>query len=386
MSQAELLDAVPLPLRKHVDPSTPLAARKLAAQGLLPTPAREMVLMVCALSVDPDAEIANLARATLAQLPDAILTPVLAGELPGAALSVLAAALTGRDSCLEKILLNRATPDSVFVALAPTAPLKVAEFIAGNQQRCGRCLDIVAGLRLNPNLPRSSLAHLGEFLARAGLISADSVEDSADVELPPQTHALLQEDVSDGADMTPDLDAEDTAARVPIQRLIGGLSTAQKVALAIKGNKDARAILVRDTNRTVATAAIRNPRITEQEIAALRGEEAVHVGDMLDYLEIHHQVEAGAGRGQILGRHRPASQPKQRVDLGYGTIDAPASPHLTPVQDDLFKDRRHRHGITCQLFLSSQKLLMRPPIFKVQACGPRTHDENGADPGGSTPR
>ena len=43
---------------------------------------------------------------------------------------------------------------------------------------------------------------------------------------------------------------------------------AQKVALALKGNREARTILIRDSNRLVAGATIRSPRITEPEVVA----------------------------------------------------------------------------------------------------------------------
>jgi hypothetical protein len=43
--------------------------------------------------------------------------------------------------------------------------------------------------------------------------------------------------------------------------------------LAMKGDREARNILIRDSNRVVATAVIQNPRVTDQEvenIAAMR--------------------------------------------------------------------------------------------------------------------
>ena len=43
--------------------------------------------------------------------------------------------------------------------------------------------------------------------------------------------------------------------------------------LAMKGDREARSILIRDSNRVVATAVIHNPRVTDQEvenIAAMR--------------------------------------------------------------------------------------------------------------------
>jgi hypothetical protein len=44
------------------------------------------------------------------------------------------------------------------------------------------------------------------------------------------------------------------------------MSIIERVKLARLGNVDARAVLVRDRNKLVAAAAIRNPKLTENEI------------------------------------------------------------------------------------------------------------------------
>ncbi|MFH4090520.1 hypothetical protein WAJ00_21625, partial [Acinetobacter baumannii] len=46
-----------------------------------------------------------------------------------------------------------------------------------------------------------------------------------------------------------------------------------RVKLALKGDREVRNILIRDANKIVATAVIKNPRLTDQEvetIAAMR--------------------------------------------------------------------------------------------------------------------
>src|SRR3712207_8024223 len=37
----------------------------------------------------------------------------------------------------------------------------------------------------------------------------------------------------------------------------------------MKGDREARAILIRDSNRTVATAVVHNPKITDQEVESI---------------------------------------------------------------------------------------------------------------------
>jgi hypothetical protein len=70
-----------------------------------------------------------------------------------------------------------------------------------------------------------------------------------------------------------DLVNEPTPAdRVPEEALwkrIRMMTVAEKVKLALKGNKDARVILLRDANRIIPRLVLQNPRISEDEILML---------------------------------------------------------------------------------------------------------------------
>jgi hypothetical protein len=59
---------------------------------------------------------------------------------------------------------------------------------------------------------------------------------------------------------------EFNADRVPVFQQIALMSVKDRVMLAIKGTREARMILVRDPNRIVAGAVLRNPRLTDAEI------------------------------------------------------------------------------------------------------------------------
>ncbi|HWP35482.1 MAG TPA: hypothetical protein VNM66_07790, partial [Thermodesulfobacteriota bacterium] len=61
---------------------------------------------------------------------------------------------------------------------------------------------------------------------------------------------------------------EHSPRRASIYRQILNMSVPQKIRLAMLGNKEARAILVRDSNKQVCGAVIRSPRLTETEVVA----------------------------------------------------------------------------------------------------------------------
>jgi len=63
---------------------------------------------------------------------------------------------------------------------------------------------------------------------------------------------------------------EDEEKVSAVQRIYK-LNTAQKLICALKGNREERAILVRDRNRLVSMAVLGSPKITESEIEAFSG-------------------------------------------------------------------------------------------------------------------
>jgi regulator of extracellular matrix RemA (YlzA/DUF370 family) len=62
---------------------------------------------------------------------------------------------------------------------------------------------------------------------------------------------------------------EVSAERVSLIRRIMLMTVKDRVKLGMKGDREARAILIRDSNKVVASAVINNPRITENEVEAI---------------------------------------------------------------------------------------------------------------------
>jgi hypothetical protein len=85
-----------------------------------------------------------------------------------------------------------------------------------------------------------------------------------------------------------------------VQRLYR-LNTADKVVTALKGNREERAILIRDPNRIVASAVLGSPRITESEIESFASMKNVsdeilrHIGSHKEWTR-HYGVVASLVR------------------------------------------------------------------------------------------
>ena len=64
--------------------------------------------------------------------------------------------------------------------------------------------------------------------------------------------------------------------RLTVTQRILGMTVSEKIKLASLGNKEARTILLRDSNKLVAMAAAQSPRMTESEIVSLSQSRTVH--------------------------------------------------------------------------------------------------------------
>jgi len=259
----------------------PVEVRRLAAKGALPLPPVELATVLFALTHDPDGEVKTRARESLETLPDAVCDAVLTGEAHPAVLGYLAHAFKDHGARLEKIALNPAADDRTFVFLAGLPHKRVVEIVANNQTRLLRCSEIAEALGENPAAGRSTIDRVLSFLGFEKPV-AEVYEDESEATVPPPSEltdeaaaaalrAFLGDDASAFAaslieEHEGDLDPEDQGN---LFALVQKMTIMQKIKLARMGNKEARGLLVRDRNKLVSTAAIRSPKITENEVESL---------------------------------------------------------------------------------------------------------------------
>ena len=92
------------------------------------------------------------------------------------------------------------------------------------------------------------------------------------------------------------------------------MTVSEKIQRALKGNKEERSILIRDSNRTVALAVMASPKLTEQEVEGVAAMRNVH-RDVLRTL--------GASR-QFLKKYKTVlnlvKNPKVPQDISMGLL------------------------------------------------------------------
>lgn len=290
----------------------PRNARMNAARGMVPLPPRDLLTLLCCLSSDADGEVSAAAARTLGGgLPPQLLEGAVGGPLAPAVLDHLARVPSMPEGVLDRIALNRATDDETVEFLAALPRPRLAELISQNEARLLKTPAIARALLANPELPLAERERLKETLARHG-ISPDLPDPAAEARLPAERPAgeaaaeLPAERLSSGAELPAErgepppaeaalLPAEagaplpaaldsievpeeltkeperqlDETAKMNIYQRIQKMGASEKIKLALLGNKEARGILIRDSNKLVSTAVVRSPKVTEQEIGLI---------------------------------------------------------------------------------------------------------------------
>ena len=304
-------------VKSIISGNAPPAARSAAARGMLPLPQADLLEVLVHLTADNDPAIAGAAQETMAeQQPGDFLQVAAAENTAPTVLGYLASLGSASREIHEAIAANTNTPDEAIALLArATAHSSLLELITLNQQRLIRSPAIIDAILLNPartpeaerraketrreffekergarqiaeELRARGNAAAAEFFETADLSTAEGEMSVDDAWVIAQHIEVSDVDIDDSwlarefMEETPEqiaanlqavlnaerLEGEISPERVSLIRKIMFMTVKDRVKLAIKGDREARGILIRDSNKVVSTGVIHNPRITDHEI------------------------------------------------------------------------------------------------------------------------
>jgi hypothetical protein len=290
-------------------------------------PQADLLEALVHLTADNDPAIARAAQETLASQDTGELKQIASTETIAPAVLGYLASLPTMKEIHEAIAGNANTPDEAIALLARVTPnASLIELITLNQQRLIRSPEIIDAVLLNParsaeaerrakevrqeffekergarqiaqELRAQGNAAAAEFFETAELTTLEGELSIDDAWLIAQHIEVSDVDIDDSwlarefiAEMlieTPEqlaanaqavinaekLEGDVSPERISLIRRIMFMTVKDRVKLAIKGDREARGILIRDSNKIVATGVIHNPRLTDQEvenIAAMR--------------------------------------------------------------------------------------------------------------------
>ncbi|MBI2568524.1 MAG: hypothetical protein HYV63_16000 [Candidatus Schekmanbacteria bacterium] len=322
------------------------------ARGMIPLPPDQLATLLLDLYKDSDEEVKSAALETLGEMPGSILEAVVAAaETSGGVLDGFARlfVVLERADLVRKVVGNRNAPEHTWQFLAAHAPRAVLDEMADNQDRLFRnpmLIDLMIRnsaaspalrrrldqLKLElsqwgdstpgtstpakapPELPAMAPRPAAGRPAAPGIDVAlpddlpdleDDLSEPAPVEtrtqtLPgadgaaaaPESISLddvprdLEQDEDGGA---PALDLEDIEdENRPLAFRIRTMTVAERIALALKGGREERAILIRDKVKQVAFTVLKNARMTDTEAETLAKMRSLDV-DILREMARHRE-------------------------------------------------------------------------------------------------
>lgn len=306
--------------------TAPRPAQLAAARGILPLPQNDLLEVLVALAKTDDAELAQNAQSTLAaQDPLELQNVVKSASVAPQVLNYYAESEDLPKEIYEAILNNQNTPPLTVAKFARlTKNGELLEYISLNQQLLIQSPAIIEAIVQNPYRTAEAERRASEIkreffekergarqianeLRAQGKVAAAEFLERAETDLSLEDALFLAEHIE-----VPDAETNDSwlsleyieeiyeetgeQRQAVVGKILGELRIEEeehgvsnerisminrlmrmgikdRVLMAMKGNREARNILIRDPNRVVAQAVIQNPRITEQEIekiAAMR--------------------------------------------------------------------------------------------------------------------
>ena len=267
---------------KHVDPKAPVPLRMMAAKALVPLSPSDMLSVLFMLSYDPDQGVRDQVQKTSSTLQDRTAASGFRDEEVHPPVLGFFLRLYGQnDTYAEMLILNGNTPDDAVAAVAEGCSKRTAETIGQNQLRLLRHDGIIRALAQNPNAVGALIDGVCDFAVRSG-VKLDDVPQMTEARVrlfgpqaaaePPPKEGPTADDIMSEFSMPDAPGAEDgvtpmeEAKKLSLSKRIMSMNVSEKIKLATKGNKEARGILMRDSNKLVSVAVIRSPRITDGEV------------------------------------------------------------------------------------------------------------------------
>lgn len=262
------------------DGTAPLPARAAIARGTLPLPPATMLEALELLADDPDPGITSAAAGSLERLPPSLVRAVAASPATAPALlERVARRYAASEAVALEIARNPASPDAAVAFVASLPHAAALEVVGRNQARLERSPETVATLLANPATPTTVVLLWQEHELRRGGRPADRTPVGApELEGLPEREpeparfdpVLVDEDEEEAAaTLTAETSAEAMSAKqLSIYTLLKRMSMGQKVALAVKGNREVRNILIRESNKMLCLKVLENPRLSDGDVEA----------------------------------------------------------------------------------------------------------------------
>jgi hypothetical protein len=239
------------------------SVRLAAARGALPMSGPNLVMVLMVFYHGEDPQLKEEALATLQSLPAKILLAALAQtDLHPAVIDLIVRLRHDDAQVMEAVIGHPMTGIKSLLYLAKNSSGVILDMLAVNDQLLARVDLLRQALINNPNTDRATRVRLGW--------SAPPDEAAANHPSNPATAAAAtgkdQKTAPDAAAVDELADADGAFSKY---QQMQEMTVNEKIKMALTGDKEWRTLLVREANKQISSAVLRNPRITEAEALAV---------------------------------------------------------------------------------------------------------------------
>jgi hypothetical protein len=293
-----MIQATGVPIADHIlDGTATEPVRIAAARGALPVSRDVLLPVLVFLLDDPDPGIRASAQQTIDSYPAEELTAYLGSERTDPGILDHFSTSSGlTNEALSALVANPVLHDETIVRIARSGSRAGIDMLLLNQERLARTPAAIEALTANESLSTDQRRRLLDFVEHMSApqqaapsyvepLAPDLLGPVSDEELKAMLGQLsdLQfinlevgeflagESVIQDADEIPELGPSFESVFKQILRM----NPAQRLRAALRAGREARQILVRDTNRVVAAAVLRNPRLTEEEVVTFASQKSL---------------------------------------------------------------------------------------------------------------
>lgn len=238
--------------------------RLAAARGALPMSGSNLVTVLFIFYHGENEELKKEALSTFKTLPAKILLSALENREVHFSVIDLIVRIRYRDSVLMSAAMAH-----------PEISLRSLQFLAGRSS--GDVLDMlshndqlllkVPALRTaiinNPNADKVMKLRLGWEEP------APEPEPALETEATPEPEKTAESAGEDGEEGLGEFDEPDEQDGLSKYQMLQEMVVAEKIKMALTGDKEWRTLLIRESNKLVSSAVLKNPRITDGEVIAV---------------------------------------------------------------------------------------------------------------------
>ncbi len=318
--------------RLYLKESLPKQLVSAVVKGLVPLEPKELLIVISYHYKNGDEQTRTDAVNTLKSLPSNLVDTAVGEDVPDFVLSFIYHNHTISQNAVYSFITNKNLSDDMLVELAASDNESILDLLAKNQVRILKDDRIFDAIITNPHLSKIAKDQLMEFFTRVAskelkklnikierkdLIPQDEKSNLAasldkqaglpsdlretalpsDAAMLPSSKAQLPSDVLSGlpsnmmdelptslimeglpSELIEEQESEgstDEGKKLTLYQRIQKMTVSQKIKLALLGNKEARGVLLRDSNRVVIESVMKSPRITDGEVIGIANSRSV---------------------------------------------------------------------------------------------------------------